>query len=241
MALRLDGSVPANKRSSIVRHFNDPQSPFAILLLSARAGGVGLNLVGANRIFLFEPDWNPATDSQAMGRVYREGQLKPVWIYRLVTKDTLEESIFKRQSQKQQLATVLEPLPLIQSTSSSHLEDADAVTVEESECESGAGEDAIDVSQLDFIERAITGAVGSASESTEKGRKRGFVADQGDPLASLTTASGIRSLLGSMALERGEPDREIPTAQSSSVDTTDPIISTCGYTRILKISPHLDN
>ena len=80
--------------------FNDPQSPFCILLLSTKAGGVGLNLTGANRMVLLEPDWNPATDTQAMGRIWREGQNKSVYIYRMVATGTIEEGILACQQEK---------------------------------------------------------------------------------------------------------------------------------------------
>lgn len=53
-----------------------------MFLLCAKAGGVGLNLIGANKMILFEPDWNPSNDLQVMGRVWRDGQIKPVYIYR---------------------------------------------------------------------------------------------------------------------------------------------------------------
>lgn len=56
-----------------------------IFLLSSRAGGVGLNLIGANRLVLFDPDWNPANDKQAMARIWRDGQQKSVWIYRFLS------------------------------------------------------------------------------------------------------------------------------------------------------------
>lgn len=52
-------------------------------MLSSKAGGCGLNLIGANRLVMFDPDWNPANDDQAMARVWRDGQRKPVFIYRL--------------------------------------------------------------------------------------------------------------------------------------------------------------
>jgi Helicase conserved C-terminal domain len=65
--------------------FNDPANPAFVLLLSSKAGGVGLNLIGANRLMLFDPDWNPANDAQALARVWREGQGKKVFIYRFLT------------------------------------------------------------------------------------------------------------------------------------------------------------
>eukprot|EP01038_Epipyxis_sp_PR26KG_P005214 gene5214-7254_t len=106
-ALRIDGNVIPERRMKIVQHFNNPQSPFFIMLLSSKAGGVGLNLIGGNRMILMEPDWNPANDQQAMGRVWRDGQQKPVFIYRLIAKSTIEETILSRQADKSSLSSLI--------------------------------------------------------------------------------------------------------------------------------------
>ena len=76
-------------------------------MLSTKAGGVGLNLIGASRLVLFDLDWNPAHDIQAMARIWRDGQKKTVHIYRLLTTGTIEEKIFQRQVMKQGLCTVV--------------------------------------------------------------------------------------------------------------------------------------
>ncbi|EMC92195.1 hypothetical protein BAUCODRAFT_569497 [Baudoinia panamericana UAMH 10762] len=103
--LRLDGSTPAGKRQELVDRFNrSPPSNSFVFLLSAKAGGVGLNLIGASRLILFDLDWNPATDLQAMARVHRDGQKRPCFIYRLVTQGALDEKIFQRQVSKTGLA-----------------------------------------------------------------------------------------------------------------------------------------
>ena len=73
----------------IVNRFNDPSSPEFIFMLSSKAGGCGLNLIGANRLVMFDPDWNPANDDQAMARVWRDGQKKPCFVYRLLAVSTL--------------------------------------------------------------------------------------------------------------------------------------------------------
>ena len=78
-----------------------------VFFLSSKAGGVGLNLVGANRLVLFDPDWNPAADLQAMARVWRDGQKKQVYIYRLLSTGTIEEKIFQRQVTKQGLSNTI--------------------------------------------------------------------------------------------------------------------------------------
>ncbi|PGH12026.1 hypothetical protein AJ79_04535 [Helicocarpus griseus UAMH5409] len=103
--LRLDGSTPAGKRQGLVDDFNrsSSSSVFAFLL-SAKAGGTGLNLIGASRLVLFDVDWNPATDMQAMARIHRDGQKRHCRIYRFLLKGALEEKIWQRQVTKVGLA-----------------------------------------------------------------------------------------------------------------------------------------
>lgn len=103
--LRLDGSTPASERQPLVNRFNksSAKSHFAFLL-SSKAGGVGLNLTGANRLVMFDNDWNPAVDSQSLARIHRDGQTKPVFVYRLITKGCIDEKILQRQVIKQDLA-----------------------------------------------------------------------------------------------------------------------------------------
>jgi len=103
--LRLDGTTPGSKRQAIVDQFNRlPQEKAFVFLLSTKAGGTGLNLIGASRLILFDLDWNPANDLQAMSRIHRDGQKKPCYIYRMVTQGAIEEKIFQRQVSKTGLA-----------------------------------------------------------------------------------------------------------------------------------------
>lgn len=101
---RLDGQTPTNQRQRLVDGFNSPYSQNFLFLLSSKAGGVGLNLIGASHLVLYDIDWNPANDIQAMARVWRDGQRKTVHIYRLLTAGTIEERIFQRQVSKQGLS-----------------------------------------------------------------------------------------------------------------------------------------
>ncbi|CAI2316729.1 unnamed protein product [Caenorhabditis sp. 36 PRJEB53466] len=103
--VRLDGSMSIKQRSKIVDQFNDPQSTIFCFLLSSKAGGCGLNLIGANRLVMFDPDWNPANDDQAMARVWRDGQKKPCFIYRLLATGSIEEKMFQRQTHKKALSS----------------------------------------------------------------------------------------------------------------------------------------
>ena len=104
--LRLDGSTPSTKRQELVDTFNrSPASECFAFLLSAKSGGVGLNLIGASRLALFDVDWNPATDLQAMARIHRDGQKRPCIIYRFVMAGGLDEKIWQRQTTKLSLAS----------------------------------------------------------------------------------------------------------------------------------------
>ncbi|XP_073245339.1 DNA excision repair protein ERCC-6-like isoform X3 [Porites lutea] len=97
---RLDGSTPVASRQGLIKKYNEDRSIF-MFLLTTRVGGLGVNLVGADRIIIYDPDWNPSTDTQARERAWRIGQKKPVTIYRLITTGTIEEKIYHRQIFKQ--------------------------------------------------------------------------------------------------------------------------------------------
>lgn len=108
-SLRLDGTVEQSSRQSLVDSFNRGEIEHSfIFLLSSKAGGCGLNLCRANRLVMVDGDWNPASDLQAMARIYRQGQTKSSFIYRLHTSGTVEEVIYQRQTQKNNLATFSE-------------------------------------------------------------------------------------------------------------------------------------
>lgn len=95
-SLKMDGSTSIRARQPIIKRFNEDKSIF-IFLLTTRVGGIGVNLIGASRIIIYDPDWNPSTDLQARERAWRIGQDQPVTIYRLLTAGTIEEKIYHRQ------------------------------------------------------------------------------------------------------------------------------------------------
>ncbi|CAI4034439.1 hypothetical protein SMKI_10G2300 [Saccharomyces mikatae IFO 1815] len=97
--LRMDGTTNIKHRQSLVDRFNN--EPFDVFLLTTRVGGLGVNLTGANRIIIFDPDWNPSTDMQARERAWRIGQKREVSIYRLMVGGSIEEKIYHRQIFKQ--------------------------------------------------------------------------------------------------------------------------------------------
>lgn len=106
--LRLDGTTNATKRTKLVAEFNDLKNGCFAFLLSSKAGGCGINLIGANRLVLFDPDWNPASDKQAAGRIWREGQQKRCYIYRFMGTCTIEEKIIQRQLSKEGLQNIVD-------------------------------------------------------------------------------------------------------------------------------------
>ncbi|RUS75526.1 hypothetical protein EGW08_016716 [Elysia chlorotica] len=138
--LRLDGQTPMGQRQELVNKFNK-LSLQRIFLLSSKAGGVGLNLIGASRLILYDIDWNPANDLQAMARVWRDGQRKRVYIYRLLTTGTIEEKVYQRQISKQGLSgTIMDHTQSSGSSAHFSLEDLkDLFSLNEStDCETHA-------------------------------------------------------------------------------------------------------
>ncbi|XP_075592068.1 transcriptional regulator ATRX homolog [Dermatophagoides farinae] len=98
---RIDGKVTVETRHRIIQTFNDESNKKArLLLLSTRSGGIGINLVGANRCIIFDCSWNPALDTQAIFRIFRYGQRKPCFVYRLAGFGTMENRIYQRQVAK---------------------------------------------------------------------------------------------------------------------------------------------
>jgi hypothetical protein len=108
--LRIDGAIKATERGELITSFNDDNNNTAVpegatkqnvensklFLISTLAGGIGINLVAANRVVMFDSHWNPARDLQALYRCYRYGQTKRVFSYRLLTEGTMEEKIYSR-------------------------------------------------------------------------------------------------------------------------------------------------
>jgi SNF2 family DNA or RNA helicase len=103
----LDGQTPAGKRRERVQAFQEGSAP--VFLLSLKAGGVGLNLTAATSVILLDPWWNPAVEDQAADRAHRLGQTRPVTIYRMIARGTIEEKILGLHARKRELvASVLE-------------------------------------------------------------------------------------------------------------------------------------
>ncbi|KAF8927734.1 hypothetical protein BGZ47_001967 [Haplosporangium gracile] len=97
---RMDGTTPIKHRMGLVDEYN-ARDDIYVFLLTTKVGGLGVNLTGADRVIIFDPDWNPSTDVQARERAWRLGQTRAVTIYRLMTSGTVEEKIYHRQIFKQ--------------------------------------------------------------------------------------------------------------------------------------------
>lgn len=97
----LDGNTPIYSRMNLVDRFNAGEG--SVFLISLKAGGTGLNLTSADTVIHFDPWWNPAVEDQASDRAHRIGQENVVQVFKLITKDTIEEKIFELQSMKKEL------------------------------------------------------------------------------------------------------------------------------------------
>ncbi|KAI9323763.1 SNF2 family N-terminal domain-containing protein [Dichotomocladium elegans] len=100
---RIDGQTNQEDRIDAIDEYNKPGSDKFIFLLTTRAGGLGINLTTADIVVLFDSDWNPQVDLQAMDRAHRIGQTKQVYVYRLVTENAIEEKVLERAAQKLRL------------------------------------------------------------------------------------------------------------------------------------------
>ena len=95
--MRLCGRTNLEDRTSSIKAFNQPGDPTFLFLLSTRAGGLGVNLVAADTVIIYDSDWNPQSDLQAMDRAHRIGQIRQVNVIRLITKGTIEEKMIEKQ------------------------------------------------------------------------------------------------------------------------------------------------
>lgn len=101
--MRIDGSTRTDQRQAACKEFNDDNSDYMVFLISTRAGGLGLNLQGATRVIIYDFGFNPSWEEQAIGRAYRLGQKKPVFVYRFRAGGTFEDAMYNKSIFKTQL------------------------------------------------------------------------------------------------------------------------------------------
>ncbi|KAL2068278.1 hypothetical protein VTL71DRAFT_16376 [Oculimacula yallundae] len=220
--LRMDGSTPIKDRQVLVDRFNnDPD--LHVFLLTTKVGGLGVNLTGANRVIIFDPDWNPSTDIQARERAWRLGQKKEVTIYRLMTAGTIEEKIYHRQIFKQFLTNKILKDPTQRATFQMKdlydlftLGGTDEGTTETGEMFKGTEVQFNKTPEPAALEDNI--AIQGASSATavqndivSQDITQAGTSGQGD------TDSDVRNLTGVASLEafRGDPEEEKPSSDEA--------------------------
>lgn len=206
---RMDGNTPIPRRQGMVDEFNNNPNAH-VFLLTTNVGGLGINLTGANRVIIYDPDWNPATDIQARERAWRLGQKREVMIYRLMTAGTIEEKIYHRQLFKQFLTKKILHDPKQRQTF--HLKDLhDLFTLggaDEAETETGGlfkgtdvkfNNDAASSPSLPLDKTTLLNSVNASHQN------------------GLDNPSSIRSLTGVASVERY---RSAPESSNASEDAT---------------------
>ncbi|KAF9346592.1 hypothetical protein BGX34_003776 [Mortierella sp. NVP85] len=176
---RMDGTTPIQSRMGLVDEFN-ARDDIYVFLLTTKVGGLGVNLTGADRVIIFDPDWNPSTDVQARERAWRLGQTRSVTIYRLMTSGTIEEKIYHRQIFKQFLTNKILKDPKQRRFFKSH-DMADLFTLE--------GEDAVGTETGGIFQGSEVSIKSKSSKGKAKSSKRG-----GDSLEELEKLDGVRKV-----------------------------------------------
>lgn len=218
--LRLDGTVKVDRRQELVNRFNADDRIF-LFISSTRAGGVGINLVGANVVIFYDSDWNPAMDRQATDRAHRIGQTREVHIYRLISEHTVEENMWKRQLQKRQLDDVVvdqgqfnvETLKDHSRTSAvwSCAEVRSVLTGENDEMAASAEDSTMTSTEFerilhsveDAVDAAMATTAGREQRETEKALARDF-AEKADADAMATAAGREQREMKAVAHDFGE-------------------------------------
>ncbi|KAF9429167.1 hypothetical protein BGZ76_001718 [Entomortierella beljakovae] len=179
---RMDGTTPIQNRMGLVDEFN-ARDDIYVFLLTTKVGGLGVNLTGADRVIIFDPDWNPSTDVQARERAWRLGQTKEVTIYRLMTSGTIEEKIYHRQIFKQFLTNKILNDPKQRRFFKSH-DMADLFKLE--------GEDAVGT-ETGGIFHGSEISMKSKTKTSGKGKKK-TTKRGGDNLEELSRLDGVRKV-----------------------------------------------
>ncbi|KAF9903171.1 hypothetical protein EC991_004117 [Linnemannia zychae] len=220
---RMDGTTPIQNRMGLVDEFN-ARDDIYVFLLTTKVGGLGVNLTGADRVIIFDPDWNPSTDVQARERAWRLGQTRSVTIYRLMTSGTVEEKIYHRQIFKQFLTNKILKDPKQRRFFKSH-DMADLFTLED---ENAVGTETGGIFAGSEVAVNSSKSHGKRSKSSKRGE---------DSVEELAKIEGVRkiekfkqpresgSLPGGMADEEVDAEINFAKADSTSTADTDPASS----------------
>ena len=205
---RMDGTTNISTRQSLVDEFNN-NSDVHVFLLTTKVGGLGVNLTGADRVIIYDPDWNPSTDVQARERAWRLGQKREVMIYRLMTAGTIEEKIYHRQLFKQFLTNKILRDPKQRQTF--QMKDLhDLFTL------GGANDQTTETGQL-FKGTEVDFNDGDASLELQAISRPSGVTDATNPSRGIENGMSINDLTGVDHMERfqGEQDgeRKAPAAE----------------------------
>lgn len=192
---RMDGTTSIKDRQDLVDEFNrDPE--IHVFLLTTKVGGLGVNLTGADRVIIYDPDWNPSTDVQARERAWRLGQQREVEIYRLMTAGTIEEKIYHRQIFKQFLTNKILKDPKQRQTF--QLKDLhDLFTL---------GEEG-DVTETGYLFKGTEMKMSSKADSKSKGKSKA-TESVSNGIAATDSRKQINSLAGVAKHEEYRTDEE---------------------------------
>lgn len=206
---RMDGNTPIQARQGMVDEFNN-NADAHVFLLTTKVGGLGINLTGADRVIIYDPDWNPSTDVQARERAWRLGQKREVMIYRLMTAGTIEEKIYHRQLFKQFLTNKILKDPKQRQTFQMHdlhdlftLGSANDGPTETSELFKGTEVKFNEQSTPDGASATNPGEPSLRADATTNG--------------SMDEHLNVRKIIGVASLERfqGEPDETTSSDQAT--------------------------
>ena len=194
---RIDGSINADDRATAIEDFNTKKS-HRLFLLSTRAGGLGINLTAADTVILFDSDWNPQQDLQAQDRAHRIGQTKPVIVYRLATKGTVEQTLLEKADGKRRLEKLVIQKDKFRSMwdrkrggKDDQMRQIEDILVEDDFEGYDPGEGAEVLSDQDL--KVLTDRSPAAYEKAAKGTAEG-----GDKFRSVETRKGESDILGSL-------------------------------------------
>lgn len=209
---RMDGNTPIHTRQDMVDEFNRT-ADIHVFLLTTKVGGLGVNLTGADRVIIYDPDWNPSTDVQARERAWRLGQKREVMIYRLMTAGTIEEKIYHRQIFKQFLTNkILKDPKQRQTFQMKDLHDLFSL----GEADQGATE----TSELFKGTEVKFGSPEPPSPSYQNGQGTHGGGAQSVPHSNREDSSAVRDMAGVASIERFHGEEEEERQKAAGNDAT---------------------